>query len=89
MADRRTQVRSMTLAIVHEVTRRSGSTQKYRLFGKDSRSDSCKTNFVGVARPNTRRQEDVSSQPSSISELYVEHFNEHYKESVASMEVSQ
>ena len=54
--------------------------QKYRLSGKDSHSDSCKTDFVRVARPNTRRQEDVSSQLSSISELYVEHFNEHYKE---------
>ena len=89
MADRQTQVRSMTLAIAHEVTRRGGSTLKYRLSGKDSRIDSCKIDFVGVARPNARRQEDVSSQLSSISELYVEHFNEDYKESVASMEVSQ
>ena len=89
MADRRTQVRSMTLAVVHKVTRRSGSTQKYRLSGKDSCSDSCKTNFVGVARPNARRQEDVSSQLGSISELYVDHSNEHYKELVASTEVSQ
>ena len=63
--------------------------QSIRLFGQDSRSDSCKIDFVGVARPNARRQEDVSSQLSSISELYVEHFNEHYKESVTSMEVSQ